>query len=369
MCALKNFPKTFWLPSEVLCTHTHGRDLEREDKSTLFQTVIEASDGHVSVVCYEPNDPPIDTIDRLELYKQKARAARKRSGRNVRQYHLFGVTDDNIDQCREAARDKAVVAFKQYPKDGGASVTTGKVGVVNRSTTIAAMRIARDANKVFQVHPEDPAVIRAEGGKHSIRAESAYIEKMIDCAKEFPGLDMVLSHITCREGMEKIIAAWNSGIKVYAGITPHHLMFTEDGDGWNKDLDPRYYHCYNPLRSKDERDYLRTMIGKPWVVSESDHAPHTKAQKLAGAAGIPTIKHVVPVALTLAVELGITEWELANFLSFIPARIYRIKITRHLWLYNIEEREDDSTYNNGQVENPFRGTKLLFPRLSCYEPV
>ena len=68
------------------------------------------------------------------------------------------------------------------------------------------------------------------------------------------------------------------------GVTPHHALFTvEDA----KDHD-RYLKMNPPLREESDRKAVFTALmdgTADWI--ESDHAPHTLAQKQAGASGIP----------------------------------------------------------------------------------
>lgn len=94
-----------------------------------------------------------------------------------------------------------------------------------------------------------------------------------------------LCHFSTKEGLQKIIAAKQRGLDVVCEVTPHHLYFdetiiTEENHKWLQ-MNP-------PLRSWEDRlamieglrngdiDYLAT-----------DHAPHTKEEKLSRSSGVP----------------------------------------------------------------------------------
>lgn len=355
-------PDWVFLPKEIICTHTHGRDMEFAEKTTLEQTLIEADVGRISKVCYEPNAPAINSIDRLQAYELVARQAAQKTKLNIGQYFWFGLTDDNIADCIYALRKPWVVGLKEYPGSEGGSVTTGTVAVFKRETTISGMRLVKNFDKAFQVHCEDPRVIKNEG--HTKRAETVYLRRILDCAAEVKGVRVIIAHVTCRESIEMIKAARARGINVVPEITPHHLWFSSDGDNWNKDIDPVFYHCYNPIREQKERDYLRLHLKYDLhvpTIMGCDHAAHRTEDKLKGAAGIPSIMHAVPVAVTLAKKLNISEFRLADFLSFNASNILKIPAQRKLVSHRIKMKIDDRVYNNGIVTSPWHG-EFYFPR-------
>lgn len=349
------------LPMVIINTHTHGRDMKQLHKTSVAQVLFENLSSGISIVIFMPNtDPPIISIPILDRYLRIVEKARKEVGTDYPQYVYFGVTDSNLGECALALQNNSVVGLKIYPMLGGKAVTTGTIGVENEFTIYRAFWLARECNKAVAIHPEDPYVIE-EDGYHSIRAEVAYIKRILRIAELVPGVTIILCHITCKESMELIMAARKTGINVVPEVTPHHLWFTNDGENWNSDLDPVFYHCYNPLRSKEERDYLRQCLENPNIpiILGSDGAPHTKEEKLKGAAGIPSDGEFISVPVTL--KIG--HRRLAELLSWNAADVFNIRVPKTtLKPVEFEERADDLEYNKGTVINPYRGSRLLLPK-------
>ena len=76
-------------------------------------------------------------------------------------------------------------------------------------------------------------------------------------------------------------------VNVVAEVSPHHLYFdeeilTEKNQNWMQ-MNP-------PLPSKDDRDYLIEALREGIIdFIATDHAPHTKEEKLKGTSGTPQL--------------------------------------------------------------------------------
>ncbi len=358
---------TIWLPKVIIDSHCHGRDLDQEYKTTIVQVIKEGAQGLISTSVFQPNtNPPIIDIETLRLCLLKISSAKKETDSFFRQYVYFGATDDNFFQCEKALRSKSVLGIKVYPKSkDGFVVTTGTIGVAHDESLIKHMGIAYLANKVAAFHCDDPEIIDREG--HTIAAEVSYVRKILKLAEQFPRLTIIICHVSCIESAKLILEAQWRGRRVVIELTPHHLWFSSDGMNWNPDLDPVFYHCYNQLRPRIHPVWLGERIlasDNKLVIIGSDNAPHTRKEKLEkGYGGIPSNQEMVPVILTLAKRLGLSESRVTDLLCLNASRVLRIPLPKKFRYrkYLLEEWIDDLEYNNGIVENPFRGSKLLFP--------
>lgn len=98
-----------------------------------------------------------------------------------------------------------------------------------------------------------------------------------------------IAHISTA-GAIQLVREARTHQRVTMGVTPHHALFTvEDA----RDHD-RFLKMNPPLRSESDRKAVfdALMDGTAdWI--ESDHAPHTLAQKQAGASGIPGLHNML----------------------------------------------------------------------------
>ncbi len=354
------------LPEVVIDTHCHGRDMRQSYKTTVYQTLLEAMLAGIMITVFMPNtEPPITTLGALDNYLRKVYSARLRLKNPFKQYVYFGATNDNYKECRAALEFSEVVGIKVYPKSQtGKVVTTGSIGVSSNVVISNLMKLARRKNKVITLHCDDPEIIAKQG--HTIEAEASYVEKIIGLARRVPGVRVVICHISCIESAELILQAQNEGLKIAIELMPHYLWFDADGTNWNPKLNPVFYHCYNKLRGREHREYLVSLLklDNPLIIIGSDNAPHTREEKLEkGLGGIPSNQEMVPVILTLAQELGLSNNQIARLLCWNASKFLNIPIpcVECPRKYRLEERVDDLKYNHGKVENPWRGSKLLFP--------
>lgn len=354
-----------FLPTHIIDPHCHGRDRDQAHKTTLEQTLLEAKRGLISVSAFMPNTNPANTsLKETGLYHFKLKTAVEKLGIKEMQYLWFGATDDNPSKCQKALRLPWIIGLKVYPKSkSGAMVTTGTVGVSEEKNIRLAMHLAKKAGKAIAFHCDDPEIALAEN--YSIPAEVEYVKRILKLAGQITGVKVVICHVSCRESAELIIEARRQGTNVFIEVTPQHLWFDSDGANWNPDLDPVFYHCYNKLRSGENREFLHWLIRSEnidFIYIGSDSAPHTIQEKLEKKfGGIPSNQEMVAVICTLALQYGISDERVMNLLAFNASRFLGIGIPFTHGLYRLEKRRVTATYNNGIVENPWTGSELYFP--------
>lgn len=313
-----------------------------------------------------PNtDPPIIDLDTLGRYTGIIVRAEEKLGIRCQQYVYFGATDENLTECIQALNMPGVVGIKVYPKSrSGKIVTTGTIGVAEDLTIRKLLDLSEASGKPVAFHCDDPEIIASEG--NTIRAEATYVEKILMMARDFSCAKIVVCHVSCRESAELVLRAQDKGMWVALEICPHYLWFDSDGTNWNQSLDPVFYKCFNSLRPKENRKFLVNLLRmeNPLIFIGSDNAPHTWKEKLKKKiGGLPSNQEMVPVLLTLAKRFGwdVNSERIYNLLFGNASRFFKIGAIGKLHRYNLEKRVCDSLYNNGVVENPWKGSELYYP--------
>jgi allantoinase len=356
--------ETFFLPSVMIDTHAHGRDMNQSHKTTISQVLREAKGGFISTSIFMPNtDPPIIDLITLERYLGIIEAAKDELDIKDEQYVYFGATDDNLSECSRALDHPAVIGLKVYPKSkSGSVVTTGTIGVAEDATIARLLNLSETKKKAVAFHCDDPEIIAKEG--NTIRAEREYVKKVLDIARDFPRARIVICHVSSIERARLILAAQRKGFWVALEMCPHYLWFDAEGTNWNPDLDPVFYHCFNNLRPKENRNFLVSLLAEDndLIFIGSDNAPHTEEEKLGKKmGGLPSNQEMVPVILTLAKSLGISNQRVIELLLLNASRFLDIPARGEMNLCRAEKRIDSLKYNGGRVVNPWNGSELWFP--------
>ncbi|MFH1522814.1 MAG: dihydroorotase family protein [Patescibacteria group bacterium] len=361
----------FGIPKVRFNMHVHGRGMKQWPKVKVRQLMAEAKNGLIDIMAYMPNtDPAIISIVILKMYLKIIELAKKKLNIVYPQYVWFGVTDDNLAECEEALKLDGVIGLKIYPKlPGGKSVTTGsgEIGVAFESTIKKAMELCKKYNKPIAIHCDDPALIQSYGG-NPIIAEYSYVDKVLNIAREVPGVIIIVCHVSCIQSARKILKAQEEGMQVVIELCTHYLWFDNEGTNWNPNLGSAFYLCLNNLRGPEHREFLVGLLAtdNPLIIISTDDAWHLEEEKLSAKppSGIPSIREMVSAIVTLAIQHGISEQRVYQLLSGNPSKIFNIPVSRELVEYEWELREDDILYNGGKGENvvnPWNKSKLYVP--------
>jgi dihydroorotase len=133
----------------------------------------------------------------------------------------------------------------------------------------------------FLIHGEevDPAI-------DVFDREAVFIERrLIPWTRQFPGLKIVLEHLSSKIGVEYVRSA---APQVASTITPYHLKLNRtDWLGWGN---KPYMYCMPVIKTEADRLALldAATSGDSMFFLGTDSAPHSVAKKLAvvGAAGL-----------------------------------------------------------------------------------
>src|SRR3989338_10798276 len=123
-----------------------------------------------------------------------------------------------------------------------------------------------------------------------------------------------ICHCSTKEGIEKIKNAKTRKANVVAEASPHHLyydaeMLTENNRNWMQ-MNP-------PLRSPKDRDYLIEALRDGTIdFIATDHAPHTKEEKVTGMSGTPQLDTYGSFVTWLMREHNFTPETIARVCSY-----------------------------------------------------
>jgi carbamoyl-phosphate synthase/aspartate carbamoyltransferase/dihydroorotase len=305
--------------------HVHLRDpgqTEKEDFTTGTSAAL--AGGFVTVLDMPNNAQPITTIERLMEKRELA------SGKTVSDigFH-YGSLGDNLESFEEAA--KYATGLKLY---------------LNK-TTGGYLLDAKHLRKIYAAWPRESVVL--------LHVE----EDLIDVAIEsIQGLNrpIHICHMPSREILSKIIAAKRAGLPVTCGVCPHHLFLTNDDAtrlGVWGDMLPS-------LKTKSDQEYLWEHLDDIDIF-ESDHAPHTREQKEAGAHGIPGLETTLPLLLTAEKQGKITMEQIIDKCFTRPAEIFNLPTSDDTYIEvdmnEYEIKDDDLLTKCGW--SPFSGQRVI----------
>lgn len=309
--------------------HVHMRDWNQEAKETVYHGMQQAAAVGIRALFDMPNtDPPLTLRSvleaRLALGAKVVSRIREEMGIDM-YYGVYGGLTANKEQLRQMVRAwrelfPRVVGLKLF-----AGHSTGAMGLtaVEERKCVYAVLSEEGYSGVLAVHCEREDLLRPElwdsrhPESHSKarppEAEVESVEEQILFAREagFQGT-LHICHISLPESLA-CIEAYRSQVpfRITCGITPHHLLLSQEvsGQEGNKlKMNP-------PLRSAAAQQALFQAVleGRiDWL--ESDHAPHTFADKLAGASGIPGFSGNVIAAQALS-KAGMSDDALALLLG------------------------------------------------------
>jgi len=167
--------------------------------------------------------------------------------------------------------------------------------------------------------------------------EKAFIEDVLGpTVDRFPGLKIVLEHITTRDAAQYVEV---TGPNVAATITAHHLLMNRNAL-FMGGIRPHYY-CLPVLKREEHREALveAATSGNPKFFLGTDSAPHARHTKEAacGCAGIYTAHAAIEFYAIAFEEAGALD-KLEDFASRFGAEFYglplnedRITLVRREW--------------------------------------
>jgi dihydroorotase len=224
--------------------------------------------------------PPVTTVDLADAYRQRILAVLP-AGLGFEPLMTLYLTDNLPAAEIDRAKDCGFVhAVKLYPAGATTNSDAGVTDLARCSATLARME---SLGLPLLVHGEvtDPAV-------DVFDREAVFIEQVLmPLQRDFPGLKLVLEHVTTRDGVDFVLGA---GANVAATITAHHLLLNRNAL-FQGGVRPHHY-CLPVLKRETHRRALvaAATSGNPKFFLGTDSAPHGRSAKEAacGCAGCYT---------------------------------------------------------------------------------
>lgn len=318
--------KTTILPG-LIDPHVHLRDPGQAHKEDFLSgTSAALAGGYTTVIDMPNNTEPITTLQRLEA--KIAIASQKIVG-DVG-FH-FGTLGDNFAEFPKVI-DK-VKGLKIY-----LNVTTGNF-IIDKTKLL----------DIYQAWPSDKPIL--------LHAEDDVSELVGDTLRATRKTTHIC-HVSSQAELEFVIKVKDAGLPISCGVTPHHLFLTE-ADASR--LGP-FGQMKPALKSQKDQDFLWQNLDYIDVI-ESDHAPHTKAEKQSETPpfGVPGLETTLPLMLTAEANGKLTRSQLIERLHTNPSRIFGITTDDNTYIE--VDMKEYSISNEGLLTkagwSPFDGMKVV----------
>lgn len=283
--------------------HVHLRDWSQSAKETLVHGMSVGVQAGIGTFFDMPNtDPPLTDMKTVERRLADGRAAARivaESSGVEPAYHVYG----GLTADPKQVRDMASIVRNLFPATVGlkmfAGHSTGNMGLVTEEVQRQVYRTLAESGYrgVLAVHCEKESLLKtdvwsvAEPVSHSVaRPPYAEIESVRDqlrfaTEEGFAGT-LHICHISTGGALDLVSKARTDGgpFRVTCGATAHHALLSTTAYAVSGNL----VKMNPPLREEEDRFRIFSALldgTVDWV--ESDHAPHTIADKQRGASGIP----------------------------------------------------------------------------------
>lgn len=254
--------------------HVHLRDPGQTHKEDFYTGTAAALAGGFTTVLDMPNKlEPIINSERLD---EERTIAQSKAVSEIGFY--FGSLGDNLSEFAHV-QDR-VYGLKLY-----LNLTTGGF-IINEPIMKKIYQAWKQVStKPILLHSEEDTV------------------SMVTQVIKETGQRSHFCHVSSAHELKQIIQAKEAGLPITCGVCPHHLFLTQDDVGR---LGP--YAMMKPtLKTREDVEFLWQNL-KYIDVFESDHAPHTRAEKDSDTPpfGVPGLETTLPLLLMATNERNMT---------------------------------------------------------------
>ena len=303
--------------------HLHVRD------GAALNTVVPHTAAQFGRAIIMPNlKPPVTTAAQAVAYAERVRAAVP-AGMTFEPLMTLYLTDNLPADEIARAKDAGVVAAKLYP---AGATTNSDAGVTDLRKTYQTLDAMQKAGMLLLVHGEvtSPDIDLFD-------REAVFIEQQLaPLRKDFPGLKIVMEHITTKEAAQYVAEADQF---LGATITAHHLLYNRNAL-FTGGIRPHYY-CLPVLKRETHRLALVAAAtgGNARFFLGTDSAPHPAHLKehATGCAGCYTAHAAIEMYAEAFDSAGALD-HLEAFASFngpafygLPRNAGTITLKREIW--------------------------------------
>ena len=230
--------------------------------------------------------PPVTTVDAAISYRERVLAAVP-DGASFRPLMTCYLTDNTSpDEVERGFEEGVFTAVKLYPVG---ATTNSADGVTDFNIVRPVIERMEKIGMPLLLHGEEAADPTVD----VFDREAVFIERrLIPMTRDFPGLKIVLEHVSSKIGVDFVRSAAPG---VGGTITPYHMVLTRT-DMLGHGIRP-YYYCMPVIKCEEDRLALRgaATSGDACFFLGTDSAPHPVARKL-DVCGIPGVFNS-PVAI------------------------------------------------------------------------
>jgi len=279
--------------------HLHVRD------GDMLKAVLPYTFKDFGRAILMPNlTPPVRTTADAIAYRQRVLAALPQGARFTPLMTCYLTDDTDPDDVERGFRDGVFAAVKLYPAN---ATTNSAAGVTDYRKITRVLERLQKIDMPFLMHGEEV------GAEIDIfDREAVFVERRLSqWVKQFPGLRMVLEHVSTAAGAAFVKDA---APQVGATITPYHLSLTRT-DWLGAGLKLMMY-AMPVIKTARDRAALRQAAtsGAACFFLGTDSAPHPFARKVA-VNGVPGIFNA-PVALATYAQVFAEEGALDKLEAF-----------------------------------------------------
>ncbi len=259
---------------------------------------------------------PITTVEQAQNYREEilASVTGLDNGSSFEPLMTLYLTDNTTAEIIHEAKSSGIIhALKLYP--AGATTNSDK-GVTDLANIYPALEAMQETGIPLLVHGEvtDPEI-------DIFDRERVFIETILEpLIQRFPGLKIVLEHITTSDAVEFVA---NAPDTIAATITAHHLLMNRNTI-FAGGIRPHHY-CLPILKRETHRQALvkAATSGNPKFFLGTDSAPHTQGAKesACGCAGMYTAYHAMELYAEAFDNADALD-KLEGFASFYGADFY-----------------------------------------------
>lgn len=244
--------------------HVHLRD------GAAMQAVTPHTARQFKRAVIMPNlKPPVTTVMMALQYRERILGSLPSTCAFEPLMTLYLTDNTSAHEVSLAAQTPEIIGFKLYP---AGATTNSDLGV----SDLGKCRTALEAMQRLGV----PLLIHGEVTDKTVDIfdrEAIFIERiLIPLRKDFPGLKIVLEHITTRQAAQYVSEAADP---IAATITPQHLLYNRNAI-FSGGLRPHWY-CLPVLKREEHRLALLAAAtgGNTRFFLGTDTAPHARALK------------------------------------------------------------------------------------------
>ena len=292
--------------------HVHFRD------GAMMREVVPHTARAFGRAIVMPNlTPPVTTTVLAAAYRDRIRAAVPEGVAFEPLMTAYLTDDSDAADLLAGHRDGVLTAVKLYPAHATTNSHFGVTSIAEVSGVLAAME---KAGMPLLIHGE---VTR--GDVDVFDREARFVEEVLQpMLADFPGLRIVLEHVTTAEGVAIVEA--NAG-RMAGTITPQHLLYDRN-ELFRGGIRPHMY-CLPILKRATHKTALRRAAtrGDGLFFLGTDTAPHLRHTKEApcGCAGVFSAPTAIEAYLKVFEEEGALD-RFETFASLAGPAFYRLPV-------------------------------------------